>query len=306
MPSALAEELTGRLRCASCRYELRGLSVMGECPECGLPIQATLLSIVDPKAEELQPLAHPRLVGAGLVAWIGGAILAALAGWAVWVSGVAPGTLSPSAQQRLIVAGAVALALSALGALAIVRPHPGVPRARLIAAACGVALYPATIWLYVTLGRVAALGPEQSLLGAWTGTPEPAPWRARRMVLWLLLAAGGALLRGPLRMLAARSLVLRAQRVDRQTVTAGVAALLVAALGDAIGLVAPAWGGGAAGSLVLVGEVLVLLGAVLMTLGIVGVAIDVYRVLPSVIHRPLARRDVVTPVTPREGADAHG
>jgi hypothetical protein len=214
--------------------------------------------------------------------------------------------LSPVAQQRLVVAGTVALSISALGAVAIIRPHAGVPRARVVAAACGVAIYPVVIWLYATLGRIAALGPEQSLLGAWTGEAEAAPWRAQRMLLWLLLAAGGILLRGPLRMLAARSFVLRAQRVDRQTIAAGVAALLVAALGDAIGLLAPLWGGGATGSLVLLGEAFVLLGAVLMTLGVAGVAIDVCRVLPAVLHRPLTRGDVVSPVTAPKQADAHG
>jgi hypothetical protein len=69
-------------------------------------------------------------------------------------------------------------------------------------------------------------------------------------------------------------------------------------------LAAEAGGGDAAGSLVLVGEVLVILGAVLMSVGMIGVTIDAVRLIPAVIHRPLARRDVVRTVRVGEGSEA--
>ncbi len=307
-PTVLAEELTGSLRCASCRYELRGLSVKGECPECGLPIQATLLSIVDPMAEELQPVRRPWLVASGLVAWSAGALLGALAGWFVWMSGasalVYDVQTAPGLQRRISLLGAAALVVSGLGAATVVRPYAATPRRRVASALCGVAIYPLVVWLYADLCAEAGSRAKQSLLSAWTFDPDPAPWRAERLLFWLSIAAGGWLLRGNLRMLAARSLVLRSRRVDRQTIAAGVAALLTAALGDAIGLAAGMVRGGLAGSLVLMGEVLVLLGAVLMTLGMIGVAVDTFRLLPAVIHRPLARRDVVRAVGVPEGGKA--
>jgi hypothetical protein len=176
--SVLAEELAGTLRCAACRYDLRGLSVKGYCPECGLPIQATLLSIVDPMAEELQPIARPRLVASGLLAWSVGALVAALVAWFVWISGVSGvmrDLLSPGARERLIAFGAVALAFSGLGAAAIVRPHAAIPTGRVVAASFAVALYPVVVWLYVDLGRVAATGAQQSLLGAFTSDRSRRP-----------------------------------------------------------------------------------------------------------------------------------
>lgn len=295
-PVVLAEELTGTLRCASCRYDLRGLSVKGECPECGLPIQATLLSIIDPMAEELRPIESPRLVAAGLVAWAVGGVVAVALGWLAWLSWGLPGGVSAQVQGRLVGVGAAAVLIAGAGAAAAIRPHAGIPLRRRLAAGGAVLLYPVLAYLYIELGKAAAAGPGQSLLGAWTGTAEPTPWRTERLCFWLTLAAIGWLLRGNLRVLASRSLVLRAERVDRQTIAAGVAALLVAALGDTVGLLAGMAGTAAAGTMVLLGEVLVMLGSALMSLGVIGLSVDTFRLLPAVIHRPLARRDVVGPV----------
>lgn len=289
----LVTELTSRLRCASCRYDLRGLSVMGTCPECGLPIQATLLSIVDPFAEELRPIGHPRLIAAGLLAWTFGAIAALTLGWVVWTSGVFTGMLSPGGQHVAVRAGAIMLVVSWVGSVVIIRPHAGIPLRRRIAAAVGVMLYPIAIKLYLDLGLVAASGPGQSLLAAWTGGAQTSPWPPERLAMWAVLAAGTWLLRGNLRVLAARSLVLRSERVDRQTIAAVVASLLIAAAGDLLGLCAPLIGDVAGGALVLGAEVLVGLGAVLLTLGMVGIMVDTWRIIPAVLHRPLAMRDLV-------------
>ncbi|MCC7388677.1 MAG: hypothetical protein IT431_07895 [Phycisphaerales bacterium] len=293
-PSApvLAEELTGALCCASCGYELRGLTIMGTCPECGLPIQATLLSLVDPRAAEIQPIRSRRTVAAGLAAWVVGAMTAVVLGWAVWVSGLVDRGLTVATQDKLIAAGAIGLVLSGVGALVIIRPHGAIPRWQSAAAAVGVLLYPPAIYLYVQLGAIASAGPGPSLLAAWSGRAESMPWRWERMGMWLILAAGAACLRWNLRILAARSLVLRAERVDRQTIAASVAALLIAAGGDGLGLAAPL-AGGWGGQVALAGEMLVGLGALLLTLAMIGITIDTFRVIPAVLQRPLAMADLV-------------
>jgi hypothetical protein len=301
LPSApvLAEELTGRLRCAACRYELRGLSIKNVCPECGLAIQATLLSLVDPRATEIQPIGSPRLVAVGIVAWSVGAFVAVVLGWATWASGAIDGTLGDAAQHRLVIAGAVSLAVSGLGALAIIRPHARIPLHRSVAAAIGVALYPVAIKLYVDLGTIASAGPGGSFLGSWTGSVDPMPWRWERLAMWLTLAAGAWLLRGNLRILAARSFVMRAGRVDRQTIFAAMGSVLIAAVGDGLGLCASLvgeWGG----AVVLASEALVGIGAALLTLGMVGIVIDTLRLTPAVFQRPLALGDVLG------GAEAGG
>src|SRR5690606_22835141 len=55
--------------CARCAYDLRGLSVEGRCPECGLHVWVTLRHIVDPAASSLPKLRNPVGVGNALV-WL--------------------------------------------------------------------------------------------------------------------------------------------------------------------------------------------------------------------------------------------
>ncbi len=289
---ALAQELTGRLHCAACRYDLRGLTIKGTCPECGLAIQATLLSLVDPRAAEIQPIRSPKLVAVGLVAWSMGAFAAVVFGWAVWISGAIEGLVSDAAQHRLIIVGALCLAVSGVGALAIVRPHAGIPARRSIAAALGVALYPLAVKFYIDLGAIASAGSAGSLLNAWSGEIEAMPWRRERLLLWLILAIGAWCLRGNLRLLATRSLTVRAERVDRQTIAGAVAAVGIAAVGDGLDMLAPFvgnWGG----VIMLIGEVLVGLGAVLLTLAMGGIVVDTLRLMPAVLQRPLGMADVL-------------
>ena len=289
---ALAAELTGGLCCAACGYALRGLTIKGVCPECGLAIQATLLSLVDPRAAEIQPIQSPRAVAMGVNAWSIGALGAVALGWAVWVSGLVPAVLSERAQEWLITAGAVSLVASGVGALAIIRPHGRITRRHSVAAMLGLALYPLAVYLYVQLGAIASAGPGPSLVGAMTGKAEEMPWRLERLAMWLTLAAGAWLLRANLRTLAARSLVLRAERVDRQTIAGAVGAVRIAGAGDVLGMPAagagdwggglgPVGGGGGGG------------GAVLLTLAMVGIVVDTVRLTPSILQRPLGIADVV-------------
>jgi hypothetical protein len=289
---ALAAELTGGLCCAACGYELRGLTIKGVCPECGLAIQATVLSLVDPRAAEIQPIRSRRSVAAGVNAWSFGAIGAVLMGWAVWGTGLASGLVSERAQERMIAAGAVSLVVSGVGALAVIRPHGRIALRHSIGAAAGVLLYPLAVYLYVQLGAIATAGPGPSLVGAMTGDAPAMPWRVERLAMWLTLATGAWLLRRNLRTLAARSLVLRAERVERQTIGGAVVSVLIAALGDVLGICA-AGAGDWGGAMVLVGEVLVGVGAVMLTLAVVGIVVDTVRLTPAILQRPLAMWDVV-------------
>lgn len=293
-PASIAHELTGSLRCVSCRYELRGLSIKGNCPECGLAVRATLLSLVDPHALELRPIRRPRLVAAGMLLWAGGAAFALVAGIAAWVIPLSGGLSAEAVRGRLVLAGAAALGLSGVGALAIVRPHAGIPRWSVVRGLVGVAFYPLAVALYVGVGTVAAPHAGATKLAIWTGGQEGALWRAERLAMWLVLSAIAWLLRPSLRRMAARSLVLRSRRVDRQTIAATAAALLVAAGGDAMAILAGLWGQWA-GSLVLVAETLVAVAAALLALAVVGSLIDTVRIIPAVLSRPLGIDDVLTP-----------
>ncbi|MEM9082083.1 MAG: hypothetical protein AAGB34_00695 [Planctomycetota bacterium] len=60
--------LTGSLPCIDCGYELQGLTVKGNCPECGRPVRVTLMWAVDPEAEAFQLVKRPLLLGSGVLA----------------------------------------------------------------------------------------------------------------------------------------------------------------------------------------------------------------------------------------------
>lgn len=55
------------VHCRGCGYDLRGLSVRGNCPECGLSIWSSVLHTVDPAASRLPSLRNPMAVGNSLV-----------------------------------------------------------------------------------------------------------------------------------------------------------------------------------------------------------------------------------------------
>lgn len=48
-----------KLKCRGCGYDLRGLSATGTCPECGHPINKTVLSTLDPETSGLPRLRTP-------------------------------------------------------------------------------------------------------------------------------------------------------------------------------------------------------------------------------------------------------
>ncbi len=288
----IVHELTGPLRCVSCRYELRGLSIKGNCPECGLPVRATLLRMVDPDAIELQPVGRPRLVAIGLLLWAVGSFAALVTGVLIWAGITIDGLLNEAARESLVLVGAVVLGVSGLGALAIVRPHGGISRRRVLASVLAVLLYPLAVKLYADVGLYATPESGSSLLAVWAEETAVSRWRVERLCLWLTLALGAWLLRPNLRLLASRSLVLRSKRVDRQTIAATIAAMLIAAAGDAIGLAVGAMGDWAA-PLALLSAVLVGLGVVLLALGALGTVMDTIRLLPAVLQPPLAIGDVI-------------
>lgn len=64
--------LAGELPCLNCAYELKGLTIRGNCPECGLPIRVTIMYAVDPDNEAFGPIKRPKLVAAGLIVLVSG------------------------------------------------------------------------------------------------------------------------------------------------------------------------------------------------------------------------------------------
>jgi hypothetical protein len=275
----LAFQLRGTLPCVRCGYDLGGLSIRGVCPECGTPIRATLLVVVDPHARELQPVKHSALVVTGLLAWSIGALGAALLEWWLRVGTLSGLELSTGWVRRSAMACAV---ISGLGALALVRPHARIAPRDIAAAALGVAGYVPLVvlsaWIWTRFGVMSAAP-------AVAGVAPPVEGTLARLAQAAVLAMMIVCLRPNARLLAARSLLLRSGRVDRQTMFAMAAAVGVVALGHMANLIASRLQGRALDVTLGAGTVLVAVGWMLVTIGLIGVVVDIVRLCP-VLREP--------------------
>lgn len=290
-PPAVARRLTGDLWCIGCGYNLRGLSIRELCPECGTPVRATILGVVDPKAHELAPLTAPRLVGVGLIAWAVGLwaavacvgvmriaeILREVAG-SRWWPGWAPAL------------GTLGLIVSGLAAITMIRPHRFITRWEAMRAAGGVAAYiPLVLIYYAIYARVDRSSPAPFL--------KPGPQEFERAMLrlgmFLFVAMMIVGLRVAARGLAVRSVVVRTGRVDRQSMMAVLASFGVAAAGDAMHVLSALAGGGPGDLLATVGTVLVAVGSVLVVVGVSNIVLDTFRLWPVIVRPGVGLGDVL-------------
>lgn len=293
--------------CVSCGYNLRGLSIRAMCPECGTLVRATILSIVDPLASELRPIAWPRTVGAGLVLWAGGAAAAVLASWlpqtADFLGVLGIRVARPSAALGV----ATGLAVSMVGSLALVRPHGAMPRSATVLAALATVLYVpliALLWRYHT--SVESLGGTR-YLGWWRPTTDQTLWMLGSLTV---IAAIILCQRPSARLLVARSLVLRTGRVDRQTLAAVAIAALVMAVGAAMGPLTHSPVAILVESARVVGVLLISLGAILLSIGVIGSLIDAVRIGQAIVFPGPSLRQAIreghTPGTLRDLAGGKG
>lgn len=280
----VGHQLSGHLPCARCRYELRGLSIASNCPECGLPIGVTILAVVDPFAKELQPIPRPGLTFVGLMLWATGALSVAVLMWLAHL-----GSMAFSMFGTHIVPGwaggaiAGATVASGIGAAALVRPHGSIPRWQSVVSMIAAAGFLPLAWLHWVLF---------ARHGEWLGfeyfSSQPSNDRVAIRLLCGLLGVLITLgLRPNARVLVARSLVLRTGRVDRQTMYALAAAFGIGVVGDAIQLASANLRPVSMEVVRNVGVAMAVLSSVLCTLGLIGVFIDTWRIRRAVLSEPL-------------------
>lgn len=277
----LTRSLAGDLPCVRCRYNLRGLSVVTRCPECGTPVRATVLAAVDPYASLLRPIPRRRLTAVGLLAWAFGALAAAGITWLLRVDDLAGLNFSPWATRRLVLASLVGIGISGLGALVFIRPHSGLPRRYVIGAIVGCAAYAGLArvhWLIHGVHDAVAAAPY---LERDHADPARVKLRLAAGAMMLVILAG---LRPNARLLAARSLLLREGRVDRQTMLAMAVVVGLGIIGDAMHGVSGALPSGAVVYAVTAGTVLIAVSSMLLTLALAGTAVDVCRIAPVVVE----------------------
>lgn len=265
--------------------------MLGVCPECGTPIRATILAVVDPYASELQPVRWRWLVAAGLVCWSVGAFAAAMLTWSIRLSDalVAAGR-SPLDKLGLAHAAVLCILLSGLGAIALVRPHDGIGAWKSLAAAGAVLLYAPLAWIYHWLHALH----DPAFIAPYLQAEISDPQRSQARLAIALIAAAILLgLRPVHRILTARSMLLRSGRVERQTIYALVITLGVAALGDVLQLLGVATGGTVEQIAGILGTLLIAVGSMLFTVGLVGIVVDVFRIAPVVLDPPPSLADIL-------------
>jgi hypothetical protein len=272
-------ELGGEVLCFRCGYNLQGVSVRANCPECGLPVRTSILAIVDPRASELVPLTHPRITGAGLICWTVGlcstyvGIPLAIA-WSL--DFVHDRSRDPG--SFVIWFGAV---VSSVGALLLIRPHAATPvRQRVLTAMSAVGFLGSAVCHSAMMPFSYAVSLQD--ISEFSRPAIP-------MFMFLALvhsshAISILLIRAPIRELAARSVLMRSGSVNRQTLAATVAVLSIAALGEM--LVVSAYNRLTDDVFAIGGLAFAIAGMMLLMVGGVGLVLDAVRLLPVLLDPP--------------------
>jgi hypothetical protein len=286
----LARELTGDLFCARCGYNLRGLSILGVCGECGLPVKATILAVVDPRADEIRDIDRPRLVQAGMILWAGAAFAACIAVAVIRAAEVLERYRLPAYAPRWMPLAAVGLiVLSGLGSLVLARPHGGFSRRAATRARLGSACYlplAASVWWVLT--RIDA-----GSAGVYTSVGDIPPQRsALRIAAGLAIIGAALLLRPNALRLALRSVLVRTGRVDRQPMTALAAAAALAMVGDLLHLLVPYAPGGSGDLMAIAGTAAIAAGSFLLTVGLYSLTLDVFRIRPLIAAPGIGLTDI--------------
>jgi len=301
----VASRLKGDMPCVQCGYNLRSLSVLDVCPECATPVRATVLAVVDPYAHVLRPIRWRRATAAGLVLWSAAALGAAIATWVQRGGDVYAALMDAQISVHpWTVLGTVLAGLSVIGSLVLIRPHAGLPARVTLAAVFGVACAVVAAIAYWRLHvRFDATHTRPFVESPFGKEPRI----LMRLVMGGLLAGAVLGLRPSARVLAARSLVLRMGRADRQTMLGMAGALAVAAVGDCLRLLGLHTESSIASICNTVGIMLIAVGSMLFTVGLSGLVVDCIRIARIIMHPPVALGDVVGgEVALRDGAGGGG
>lgn len=280
----IARELRGDLPCVRCRYNLKGLTVRGMCPECGTSVRTTLLAVVDPLAKELRPIRNPVLTSLGLVVWATAALVAALCVWFLRAEDILSRPRGGSPAQWLAMGVVACTALSGLAATVLIDPHEGIPRKQRWMTTLGVVAYVPLCVLLVYLhvrwdganrppyGYQAEILPERIVL---------------RVCSSLALVAILLLLRPNARLLSSRWVLMRIGAVDRQTMFAMSIVVGVWSAGDLLRFASAYAQGSLADVVRMIGTGTVLVGSLLFTVGLATAVLDSWKLRPIIAQPPL-------------------
>lgn len=268
------------------------------CPECGVSVRTTLLAVVDPRAREFQRIEFPRATATGVTLWSLAGFVACVIGWVLQVAYVLrpQGHAVVDAVQWLEWAMVGCVVASAVGAVALVRPHAELPLRWRSMAVLGVLGYVPLVWAV----RELAMGWGPMMGGAFSSEIMEAHVPAQ------LIGAGAGILvlmglRPNAQALQSRWLLMRIGAVTRQTMLAMVGVVLLWVLADLLVLVAARMHGGKDEVLRMVAKLLFLVGGIFLTVGMFSIALDCWRIRGVVLRPPLSMDEVLGRNDPRPG-----
>lgn len=297
-----ALDLRGSMPCIACGYELRGLSIRESCPECSLPVRATLLAIVDPLAPELSPVHRPRLRVAALSLWAAAGVFLVVLTWGLRLDDAMTVLSNGSRQLRwLTPIGSAAVIAAGLGTLGFVGATAAATRRLCLTALLASVLHVPLAWLYWQIHVLQdAMFPLPYFDAAYGG--ERGADRALFALAFNgLLAVIVVLLRPSARLLVKRSAVLRRKAVDRQALLMLIASLTIASVGQLLLFLSMTSLWVAPEGLGSLGTVMVGLGSVLLTMAATAAVYDTCLLMPVVLRRPRSLEDVFMPSRDRRG-----
>ncbi len=299
--TVLGVTLAGSLPCVFCGYELRGLSILGKCPECGTAIRATILYQVDPQADEFQPIKRRSLTAWSLVVWNAGALLAALLFWLMRADDVLNNTLGwgPIVASWAGPMALLAIALSGAAIFGLLRPTHETRLWKTTLALVAMAAY-----VPLLAAVRALLQHDQNVIRSpyFDGYLDPTRLKLR------LIAGAGILtivlaIRPIARDLVRRSLALRTGRVDRQTLLAMAVVVAMGMAGDALGLIGVSMRAGQLSPrqssigelLILIATIIIVVASAVLTLGLISAIADSWRIRRAILMPSPSLRQVLGP-----------
>jgi hypothetical protein len=290
-PADLAYELSGKLPCTTCGYNLAGLSVLERCPECGTQIRDTLLVVVDPFADEVPKVRRPRVIAVSVLGWSGAALGAALAMLAHRGMTILCGSnRAPCGIAGLDVAGVALLFCTALFALGLLRPMRSTKLAASVAAVGGsLAMSGAAVVAAIT---ILIRDPYRMVPYVDVGDVDGGRVVEHLCATTLMLVAV-VLLRPNARAVSSTSWRLRGNHANKQRLVTVAASLGVIVVGDALQLLGAEVARDLRAALVVSGAALVLVGSGVLTAALYGVLSDSICIAKTLWRVPIAFRDVV-------------
>jgi hypothetical protein len=297
------------ISCPTCAYDLNGLEISGQCPECRSPVRDAVSAVIDPYGSSLPPLANPRLAGNALIFFSACAVVACLGLWLPWGSdpyaggalgqldGFETGLLAPMMSSGLLLLAAAAM-LGGVWVAVVLRPRDVLdegPRVR---------RYLWTIGIACTIGAILTGVVAVQWSGLVDNVLPTSPMGVYlTLQLPLLICCAAALLgfRGVLIHIGERCRIFREGGRSRQRIADLLAAIGVIAVGFGIAQMGLSWN---SLPLQVIGRITVILCGLMLLLGLGYLHYNTWWIRKAILDPPPSLEELLTAERCSEAVDA--